>query len=287
MGLWKGLAALVASVAIAGIAMPGSAQEATPAASPTPRVQIAIAPYIWLPTLRSNVQYTIPQLPNGTTPGGGTSFVDNVQVGPGDYLSKVNSAGMLAFEVRSSDLELIGDYIFMNLNSNATIASTLPGPLGGQVPVSFATNSHFSSSIWELAAGVTFVRGRSGDASVFIGTRHAPLKANLDYTATIGASGALSRSGSTRVSQATDDVIFGFNGSVVIGNHWFVPYYIDMGSGANQQTWQGYIGVGYGFQHGQRLIATYRTLNYYGFPADAPITKFVMSGPMLGYKFSL
>lgn len=274
-----------------------SAQEALPTAAPAAassqtlldreydgRWHVTVAPYLWLPTLRSNVQYTIPKLRGGAGP----TFATNVQVGPSDYLTKINSAGMLAFNVRRGGFELLGDYIFTNLSSNANVHSTIGGPKGKiEIPVSFATNSRLATSIWELAAGFSLAHGRSGDANFFAGWRQFPLTTNLDYVATIDSKVTLTRSGTVRIAPLANDVIFGFNGKVLAGDHWFAPYYIDFGTGANQQTWEGYGGAGYAFDHGQTLIAAFRTLNYNGFPPHSPVKKLNMWGPLLGYTLHL
>jgi hypothetical protein len=80
----------------------------------------------------------------------------------------------------------------------------------------------------------------------------------------------------------------GCGGKAFFGNgHWFVPYYIDLGTGSNNQTWEGYTGAGYTFNHGQAILLSYRSLNYYDFPANSPVHKLTMSGPLVGYTFNL
>ena len=280
------------------------AQE-TPAATPAPSAppvtrnatpmdraydgnwHVTLAPYLWLPTVRTNVKYTIPQLPLG---GGGGSLATNVQVGPSDYLSSLNSAGQMAFNVRKGDAEFFGDYIFMNLSSTANFNSLVSGPLGKvKIPVSLVTNSRLAASIWELGAGFSLAHGHNGDANLFVGWRQFPLTTNLAWTGTIGGSKlAITRAGTVRISPLANDVVFGLNGKIFSGdNHWFAPYYIDYGAGATQQTWEGYGGAGYMFDHGQSMVVAFRTLNYNAFPPDSPVQKLSMWGPLLGYSFGL
>jgi hypothetical protein len=86
----------------------------------------------------------------------------------------------------------------------------------------------------------------------------------------------------------TADVIFGLRGKAFFGDsRFFVPYYIDLGVGANNQTWQGYGGAGYAFDHGQTLQLAWRSLNYYGLPSNSAVQKLTMGGPVLGYTFGL
>lgn len=86
----------------------------------------------------------------------------------------------------------------------------------------------------------------------------------------------------------TTDVIFGLQGEAFLrGDRWYVPYYLDGGFGAISSTWQAYTGAGYTFDHGQSLLFTWRTLNYYAFPPTSPVKKLTMYGPLLGYLFGL
>ncbi len=286
----------------AGIAR---AQEAPPEATPAPlatqppsdqmtpmdraydgRLHVTLAPYLWLPTLRSNVKYTIPKLPTGA---GGAAFATNVQVGPSDYLTKLNSAGMFSFNARAGAAEFFGDEIFTNLSSNATFNSTISGPVGKlKIPVSITSNSRVATSIWELGAGFSLAHGHNADLNLFIGWRQFPLTTTLSYTATVGSRVKLTRAGTVKITPLANDVIFGFNGKAFLGdNHWFAPYYIDIGSGSNQQTWEGYTGGGYMFNHGQTMILAVRSLNYYGFSSNSPVQKLNMWGPLFGYTFGL
>lgn len=262
-----------------------------PTASPTlmdraydGQLHVTLAPYIWLPTVRTNLQYTIPTLPSGA----GGAVAKNVTVGPSDYLTNFNSAGQFAFNLRLGAAELFGDYNYSNFSSSATFQSTVSGP-GGRVkiPATFITNSRLASSIWEIAAGYSLAHSHNADLNLFVGWRETPLTTTLSYTASVGSRRPLTTAGTVKVTPLTNDVIFGFNGRVFAGDHWYVPYHVDMGSGFNQNTWQAYGGVGYAFPHGQSFVATYRSLNYYNFPSGAAFQKLTINGPLLGYTFGL
>lgn len=295
------LSVALLAAAFTFVSATASAQESPASATPAPpmpassptlmdraydgQVHVTLVPYLWLPSLRSNVKYTVPKLPTGA---GGAAFATNVQVGPSDYLTNINAAGEFSFNVRKGDMELLGDYIFANLSSNGTFYTTLTGPVGKiRVPAKLVTNARIATSIWELAAGISLAHGHNADANLFIGWRQFPFTTTLAYNATIGSRVQLTRSGSVRIAPLANDVIFGFNGKIFAGDHWFAPYYIDMGVGATQQTWQGYTGAGYAFNHGQTLVVAYRSLNYYGFASSSPVQKINMWGPLLGYTFGL
>lgn len=249
------------------------------------RLHVSAAPYLWLPTLRQNVQYTLPVLPRAY---GVTTISKNVQVGPSDYLSNLNSGAMFAFDARQGDLEIFGDFIYTNVTTNATAYSAVSGPLGKiTIPVTVATSARLAANIWELAAGTSIAHGHNADLNAFAGWRQFPLNLTLGYNATIGKRGILAPSGTTTRSLLANDVIFGLRGKAFLDSHWFAPYYIDMGVGAINQSWQGLAGAGYAFDHGQALLVTYRSLNFYAFPSSSPIQKLSIYGPLVGYTFGL
>lgn len=297
------IAPAIAGVALFGAFGTAGAQEAPGGASPAPLTtpmpadqptrmdrlydgdwHVTLAPYVWLPTLKQNVQYSIPTLPHH----GGGLIQSSVQVGPSDYLAKINSAAMFSFEARKGALDLFGDYIYTNLSSSASVSSVISGPLGHvRIPVSFTTNSRLAASIAEIAAGFSVAHGHDADLNVFAGWRQFPLHLTLAYSAVIGKKGIINPTGTVAANPMASDVIFGLRGKAFLGDHWYVPYYVDAGTGMTNQTWQAFTGAGYVANHGQTVLLAYRTLNYTGFPADFAVQRLVMYGPLLGYTFQL
>jgi hypothetical protein len=266
-----------------------------PAASPTfmdrqydGGLHVLAAPYLWAPTVGGTFQYTIPRLPR--RPGG--TAQTSASVPPVTYLPKVNSAVMFAFDARKGGIDIFGDYIYLNATVSASASTTLSGRFNRlHIPVSLSTDARLRESIWEAAAGFTVARGRDADLSIITGMREYPLNLSIGYSATIGQRRPFSTSGTVLTADIAQDVILGLRGKAYFGDgHWYVPYYIDIGSGIgqlNNTTWQGYSGAGYTFNHGQSLIALYRTLSYSGFAPVSPVQKLSMYGPLLGYTFNI
>ncbi len=284
-----------------------SAQEATPAPPPAApatsvtsaptfmdqqydgRTHFTVAPYIWLPTIHAVYQYTVPKLPRPRRGGAPTSVSSNVQVGPSQYLPKLNTAAMLAFDWRKGRFDFFGDGIYVNATTTATLFSTITGPRGRvHIPLTINSSAGMSTAIWELTAGYTLAHGHDADLILFAGTRQFPINLNVGYTAIVGKRGIIMPTGSFTTSDNTSDVIGGLRGRAYFGDgHWNALYYADYGGGNNNQTWEGYGGAGYTFNHGQTLVALYRALNYSGFPASAHVQKMNLSGPLLGYTFGI
>jgi hypothetical protein len=270
-------------------ASPGPAETAAPTLLDQQydgQTHVMVAPYIWGPTVKANFQFFVPQLPRHGR--GGRLIQNTVEVGPSDYLPKLNAAAMAAFDVRKGNVDLYGDAIYLNASTTASIYSTVSGPLGKvRIPVTFDSSARLAAAIWELALGFTVARSHSADLSTFVGYRDFPIYLNVSYTATIGKRGILAPTGTATPSDHTGDPIWGVRGRAFTDRHWYIPYYFDFGGGYNNQTWQAYGGAGYAFPHGQTLVALYRQLNYYGFPSTAHTQRMDLGGPVLGYTFNL
>lgn len=293
------LAALPLALATTCATAWAQASPASPAPSvePTPtfmdreydgNTHVMLAPYIWGPTVHGNFQYSIPTLPG--RPAGVTQT--SVNIAPADYAASLNSAAMFAFDARRGSFDVFGDYIYVNASASASATGTISGRFGKiQIPVSLDTNAHLRESIWEVAAGATMARGHNADLGIFMGLRELPVNVIFDYAATIGKRNVLAPSGSITEADITQDVIVGLRGKAFLGDgHWYVPYYIDVGTGIGQvgnQTWEGYSGAGYAFSHGQTLLLAYRSLSYDGFSPVSHVQKLTLSGPLLGYTFNL
>jgi len=285
------------ALALAAVAPAARAQDAAPAPTASPtlmdrqydgNLHIMAAPYIWLPTVKGDFQFSIPTIPHR----GGGMVQPSVQVGPNSYLSSINSTAMFAIDARKGSFDIFGDYIYLNASASASASTSFTGPHGhAQIPVYLGTDAHLATSIWEVAAGYTVARGHDADLSAFWGIRSFPVTVTLSYNATVGKKGYLAPSGSITSSEYTSDTVFGLRGKAFFGDtHWYVPYYMDVGTSINQianQTWEGYTGLGYGFNHGQTLLFTYRSLNYDDFSPDRHTQKLSLYGPLLGYTFNL
>lgn len=95
----------------------------------------------------------------------------------------------------------------------------------------------------------------------------------------------LAASGSTNVSESLWDGVIGVQRQASFGanREWFVPYYLDIGTGQSDFTWQGLIGIGYHF-HGGAVTAAWRYLDY-KFKSGKALESFDLNGPAIGVTF--
>lgn len=245
------------------------------AGPPAERWQFSITPYLWLPNIDGTLKFSIP-------PGAGGS--PEVGVGANDYLENLDFALMLAGEARRGRWAIISDIIYLDFSDEDGVVKSVTGPDGSvQVPVNANTQTGVKGLVWSLAASYTVSRSSASTFDVLGGLRYAGLEASVDWQLA-GGPGLLPQSGS--FSQKVDlwDAIIGVRGRARLGEGgWFVPYYLDAGTGSSALTWQGMAGIGYKFNWGDVLLA-YRHL-YYDQKGDKLIQDMRFSGPALGATF--
>jgi hypothetical protein len=93
------------------------------------------------------------------------------------------------------------------------------------------------------------------------------------------------RSGSSSNSRSYWDGIVGVKGRVMFGadRRWFMPYYVDIGAGDSDLTWQAMTGLGYSWGWGD-IVASWRYVDY-DLGSNKPLTDLTLNGPALSFVF--
>jgi hypothetical protein len=253
-------------------AAPGLAQSSKPEAYGW---QFEITPYLWLPGVSGTLQF-------GTPPGAGGS--PEVKVGADQYLQNLDFALMLAGEARKGPWAVLTDVIYLDFSGETATVRTVTGPGGtAQTPVNANTQTGLKGLVWELALGYRVLHGGATTLEVLGGFRYLGLEATVDWQLA-GALGLFPQAGSFSQKEELWDLIIGVRGkSSLQGSRWFVPYYLDIGSGSSVLTWQAAVGIGYAFRWGDALLA-YRHLSYEQ-PEGKLLQDLAFSGPALGVTF--
>jgi hypothetical protein len=259
-----------------------------PQASGTSGWIFNVAPYMWLPTVHANLDYNLPPALGGRLP-------TDLSSGPGDYLSKLNFAAMVAAEARYDRFSVLTDFIYLNGSvGNSNIRSLdffgLPSmPISRSLQTS--TSSRLSSTIWTLAGGYTVFQGDWGNFDLLAGFRLLEANATTNYSlgftvagprgngATFGGVGSISG------SRTIWNGIAGLRGRIRLPvEGLFIPYYFDIGAGGSKLTWQ--IASGVGYQTGWAGVSVlYRYLSFEQ-GSSAVVRHLDMGGPMIMVNFS-
>jgi hypothetical protein len=241
----------------------------------------SLTPYVWLPSINGKLKYEIP-------PGAGGA--PEVDTGPNNYLENLSMVLMLAGEARKGDWAIISDFIYLKFDKQKSNVNSIDFG-GSRVSTSadVSTRSALKGYEWTIAGSRTVMKSPRATLDLVGGLRYFHIEASSDWqlSATVnGPGGGQTFPAAGSVSRKSDlyDGIVGVRGRIRWGGTpWYTPYYLDVGGGSSNLTWQGVLGVGYGFKWGELLLA-YRTL-YYDQGDDKLLQDFRFSGPTLGATF--
>jgi hypothetical protein len=162
--------------------------------------------------------------------------------------------------------------------------------LGGQqIPADVQANVSYDLKGWAWTLAGTYVAIESPEhvMQVMGGARMLKLdpKVTWELTGNIGDIPAPGRAGSLEASDTYWDAIVGVKGRVKLGSErkWFIPYYVDIGTGESDLTWQAMGGLGYSFGKWD-LFAAWRYLDY-DFKSSSRVEDMNFSGPAVALQF--
>ncbi len=242
----------------------------------------AVAPYVWLPTIHTTLNFN--------TPRSGT-ITQTISAGIGDYLSKLNFVLFGSAEARSGRFTVFTDLVYANASlttSNSHFSSFNPGrgPIFIPRELESETGTRLAATVWSLAGGYTVQHGEWGNVDGVLGMRILNLggTTNLALTQNITLPNriiAVSRDNSLNLNSTDPEAIFGVKGRFNIPNsRFYVPFYVDVGTGALPLTWQVYTGIAYQVSGWADISAGYR---YMGFESgnDTGVHDLKLGGALL------
>jgi hypothetical protein len=110
----------------------------------------------------------------------------------------------------------------------------------------------------------------------------------LDWriTGDIGEVELPGREGTLKAAFEAWDAIVGVRGRIPLGQGtpWFIPYYVDVGTGDSDLTWQGATGIAYGMGR-WGLGLTWRYLSY-DLASGGEIADIDFSGPAAVFEYT-
>jgi hypothetical protein len=235
--------------------------------------------YLWLPSV------------NGTTSMPADSGGTTVSADVDQILDSLDFAFMGQLEARKGRWGGFTDFIYLDFSNDKsnTRSVNLSGP-GGIINVpanaSMYANMDLKGLVWTLAGTYTAVEKPGYEMLVLGGVRYLGLDIDLNWqtTGNIGALPPVAQSGSASSKPDYWDAIIGVRGRADLGkSNWYVPYYVDIGTGNSNNTWQGALGLGYRFKWGE-VTGAYRYLHY-NFNGGEPLNDVSFGGFGLGVSW--
>jgi hypothetical protein len=211
-----------------------------------------------------------------------------VSLNSSDVLDALKFAFFGSLEAKKGHWGAFTDVMYANLGDNKSgIRDFTIG--GNQIPgtASASVNLDVKTWAWTIAGQYVAIAQPGLTLDVFAGTRMLDLATDINW----GIDGAVDgipvggRTGARSNGDTNWDFIIGTKGRVRFGadNRWFVPYYLDVGAGQSDLTWQAMAGLGYSWQSVDFFVA-YRYLDY-DLGESKPFEDLSLAGPVFALVF--
>jgi hypothetical protein len=235
------------------------------------------AVYAWLPNVR--LKATLPP----------TGPITDTRIEFNKVLEHLMMGFAGGLEAQKGRWGAFTDVMYMRLGdtpSKTRDFSLGTGPLPADVSAA-VTVDEMKATIWTLAGSYRAVANPELVLDVLAGARLFDVSVNQSWklTGNIGPIPLPGRSGSGEVSSTRWDAVIGARGRLALSadHRWFVPYYLDVGTGDSKLTWQALGGIGHAFSWGD-VTASWRYLAYDN-KSDKAIQNASMSGPNIAFVF--
>ncbi|MEJ8810537.1 hypothetical protein WKW77_05610 [Variovorax ureilyticus] len=271
-------------------------------ASPTPRFRaassaIAASLLAWIPAFAADTLDTalpadewrfeaslygyLPKL-HGTTSFPG--FASNVTVDTSAIIDHLKFTFMGTLEARRGSWGAFTDILYVDLGGSKQLIRGFGLGDFGLPAGAFASGSlDMKATLWTLAGTYRAIAQPGATLDVLFGVRLLDIRQTLDWqlAGNVATVAPPLRGGERETSQSNWDGIVGIKGRVALSGdrRWFLPYYLDVGTGQSDSTWQAMTGIGYAFQWGD-VIAGWRYLDY-RMKSGRPIQDIGLSGGLL------
>ncbi len=236
----------------------------------------SLTPYAWLPGISSSTRYQVP----------GTGTIQNNT--NKDIYSYLSGAFMLEGTARKGSWGIYSDIDWANFSNEQGHFTRIGGArIGGNA--SLDTSWDLKGGMFNIAGLYSAAHGHNGFIDVLVGVRYLWLKGSVDWDFTLTGNGGLvnlAKSGRLRGQTNLTDGIIGVRGiwTPFDNKNVFFPYYVDVGSGGSETTYQAKLGVGYAFHWGA-IALVYRDVEYHQSGGDNFLRKVRLSGPALSATF--
>ena len=211
-----------------------------------------------------------------------------VIVDAGNVFDSLNGAFMGALEFHNGRWGLFTDYLYLDVSGSRS--GTHDFSIGGSnVPASVTADLDLGikGSAWTIAGEYRLQSSRASTLDVLLGARLLDVKPRLSWALNgdLASLPVVSRGGSVEVKASNWDAIVGLKGRYAFGDRlqWYVPMYVDVGTGDSSLTWQAAAGLGYAFGWGD-IAALWRYLSY-DMKSGQAVEDLTFNGPMVGVTF--
>ena len=196
----------------------------------------------------------------------GDTRSSDIQVSMRDVLSNLKMTFQGSLDAHNGRWGIFNDVIYANIGGVKSRTRDFSlGNIGIPATATTDLSLDVKATVWTVAGEYRVVSDPAWTVDLLAGARLLDVKTTLGFSINgdLGPIALPGRSGSKEVSDSLWDGIVGVKGRYAFGDDrkWFLPFYLDVGTGQTKLTWQAVAGVGYGFHWGD-LVATYRYLDW-------------------------
>jgi hypothetical protein len=232
--------------------------------------------YLWLPSVGGETSFP----PDGGGPP--------IEITSDQVLDAINFTFMGGFEGRKGAWGIAADVVYVDLGAHKN--ATRDFGLGViEVPASVDANLRLDISgwLWSLTGTYAALQSDRFTLDVLAGTRLLDLEERLGwrFNGDISSIPLLEQSGSSHARNTLWDAVVGVKGRASFGaeGRWYLPYYLDVGTGESDFTWNGIAGLGYDFGSVE-VLGAWRHVDY-DLGHHQPIRSIDFDGPAVGVTF--
>jgi len=231
--------------------------------------------YVYLPSVDSETTFP-------GSDGGSPASVDASKI-----LDNLNFAFMGSLEVAKGSWGAFTDVVYLDIGDSESPSRDFT--IGGTLPVNAIATVHYDLNgwLWTLAGSWRAASAPGYELNVIGGARMIDVDQAIDWTLSgnTGSIPLVDRAGKRTTGVNNWDAIVGLKGRLSFGreHRWFVPYYVDVGTGESSFTWQAMIGAGYSFGWSD-VMGVWRHIDY-DMKSGKSIESISFDGPAVAVAF--
>ncbi len=238
--------------------------------------QFAVTVYGWLPTINGKVNFPDDR--------GSTS----IHASMSDVLSYLKMTFQGSLDAHNGLWGIYSDLVYVDLaGAKSETRDFSIGAIGIPASATADLSLDIKALIWTAAGEYRVMSDPAWTVDLLGGARMLRIKPTLGYSITgeLGSNVIPGRDGSKQVDASVWDGLIGVKGRYTFREdpRWYAPFYLDVGTGQSQMTWQIAGGIGHSHNWGS-VFAMWRCLDY-NFQSGKRLDNINMNGPMVGVAF--
>lgn len=208
----------------------------------------------------------------GASLGGSTTSGGDIDVGIDKIIDSLKFGMMGTIAAQKDEWTLFSDMIYLDVGDSASTTASIG-------PISFPVSGSIDLKGFISTTGVGYRFYDQGNTSLDVtgGIRYLWLDSTIQVSVP-----SISRKVRQEESGSNWDAVVGLRGKTDLNDKWYLTYYIDVGAGDSDLTWQALAAVNYRLKKAD-LVLGYRYLDW-DFDDFGPFNDLNLSGAFAGVK---